>query len=268
MVTATPEAILGGMQPPINLGKASTPTLVIGRPHSLFYLAGVGGAAAAPTPGLTGAALTSYSGQIPFSAITGGLERHLARLQAQSSTSGTLILADRLWHNSGLSLTVATAQTINSVAWPARDNNATINGAGVLVGLEVTAATGAGTPSFSMGYTNPSDTAGKTASGLLAGVASSAIGAFYPLGTASGDNGVKSLQTFTLSATWTSGSASLVAYRELARLEINATAPGAIDALTGGFPRFFDNTVPFLIFVPSATAATNLSGNLVFSDLA
>ncbi len=268
MVNATPQAILNGMLPPINLSKATTPTLVVGRPHSLFYLAGVGGAAVAPTPGLAGAALTSYAGQVPFLNPGGGLECRLARLGINGGFAGTLILADRLWHNSGLVLTSTAAQTINSVAFPARDNNATINGEGVLIGLEVSSPTGAGTPVLSMSYTNPDDTAGRTASGLITGVASSVLGSFYPMGTASGDNGVKSVQSFTLSATWTSGSASLVAYRELARLDYAPGTPNPLDPLTGGFPLLHPNSVPFLIWVPTATNALTLSGSLNFTHLA
>lgn len=266
MAITTLDGVLAGMLPPVTFAKAATPTLVAGRPHSLFYLAGMPGAAAAPTPGLSGAALTSYAGQLPFSNPPSG-NSYLARLQAQATIAGTLILADRLWHNSGLSLTSTTAQTINSVAWPARDANGTSDGEQVMIGLEVTNATGAGTPTFTMSYTNQDGVAGKTGTGILTGVATSAIGAFYPMGLAAGDRGVRSIQTFTLSATWTSGAASLVAYRELARLELTAdNVPAAIDAVTSGFPRLFNDTVPFLIFVPSTTTASNISGQMVITQ--
>ncbi len=51
MAITTLDGLLAGMQYPREFIKAVTPTLVVGRPHSLFYLAGVPGAAAAPTPG-------------------------------------------------------------------------------------------------------------------------------------------------------------------------------------------------------------------------
>ncbi len=266
MAIATLDGVIAGMLPPRSFVKAATPTLVAGRPHSLFYLAGHPGAAVAPTPGLAGAALTSYAGQLPFSNPVSG-NTYLARLQGQATIAGTLILCDRLWHNSGLVMTSTGAQTINSAAFPARDANGSSNGDGVLIGLEVTTATGSGTPTLSMSYTNQSGTAGKTATGILPGVASSAIGAFYPMGLAAGDAGVRSIQTFTLSATWTSGAASLVAYRELARLDLSAAnVSNALDALTGGFPRLYDNTVPFLLFIPSTTTASNISGQMVLTQ--
>jgi hypothetical protein len=267
MAITTLDQLLAGMQPPASIAKAATPTLVAGRPQSLFYLAGAPGAAVAPASGMSGAALTSYGGQIPFPAAVAGKNVYLARFQAQASVAGTLILCDRLWHNSGLNLTATTAQNINSAAWPARDANGAVSGTQVLIGLEVTTATGSGTPVFTMSYTNPAGTAGQTGTGILTGVASSAIGAFYPMGLAAGDTGVQSVQTFTLSATWTSGAASLVAYREIARLEItSANVPAAIDAITSGMPRMYDGSVPFLLFVPSTTTASNISGHVVYSQ--
>lgn len=267
MAITTLDQLLAAMLPPVTFAKAATPTLVAGRPHSLFYLAGMPGAAAAPTPGRSGAALTSYAGQLPDPATVIGKNIYLARLQGQATIAGTLILADRLWHNSGLSLTSTAAQTINSVAWPARDANGTSNGDQVLIGLEVTTATGAGMPKLTMSYTNQAGTAGRTGTNIVATAASSAVGAFYPIGLGAGDTGVRSIQTFTLSATWTSGAASLVAYRELARLELTAAnVPNAIDAITAGLPRLYDDTVPFLIFVPSTTTASNISGQVVFAQ--
>jgi hypothetical protein len=267
MAITTLDQLLAGMQPPASIAKAATPTLVAGRPHSLFYLAGAPGTAVAPTPGIAGAALTSYAGQIPFPAAVAGKNIYLARFQAQATIAGTLILCDRLWHNSGLNLTITTSQTINSVAWPARDANGATNGDQVLIGLEVTTATGASTTTFAMTYTNQAGATGMIGAGILTGSASSAIGAFYPMGLAAGDTGVRSVQSFTLSGTWTSGAASLVAYREIARLEItSANVPAAVDAITSGMPRMYDGSVPFLLFVPSTTTASNISGQVVYSQ--
>ncbi len=266
MAIITLDGALAGMQYPRELVKAATPALVAGRPHSLFYLAGIPGAAVAPTPGLAGAALTTYLGQIPWANPVSG-NSYLARLQAMATIPGSLLLLDRLWHNSGIVITAITAQTINSVAWPARDSTGTTDGKEVYVGCEVSTITGAGTPTLTMVYTNPSDAGSKSATNVVPTVATSAIGAFYPIGLAAGDVGVKSIQTFTLSATWTSGVIHLVAYRVLARLELTAAnTPNAIDALTSGFPRLFDNTVPFLVFVPSTTTASAINGHVIVTQ--
>ena len=266
MAITTLDGALAGMTPPAYFSKAVSGTLVAGRPFSPFYLAGVPGAAAAPTPGLAGAALTSYAGQLPIPAASGNT--HLARFSGVSSAqAGVLLLCDRLWHNSGFTITSTGAQTINSVAWPARDSDGSTNGVGVILGVEISGATGAGTPTITVSYTNSANTAGKTGTNSVATVASSATGTFYPIGLAAGDTGVRSVQTLTLSATWTSGTMHLVAYRVLASLELGAAGlPNAIDALTSGMPRCYDNTVPFLVYIPQTTTTTQLTGTAVFTQ--
>lgn len=266
MAITTLDGALAGMKPPAYFSKAVSGTLVAGRPFSPFYLAGVPGAATAPSPGLAGEALTSYAGQLPIPAASGNT--HLARFSGVSSAqAGVLLLCDRLWHNSGFTITSTSAQTINSAAWPARDSNGSTNGVGVILGVEISGATGAGTPTITVSYTNDANTSGKTGTNSVATVASSAAGTFYPIGLAAGDTGVRSVQTLTLSATWTSGTMHLVAYRVLASLELGAAGlPNAVDALTSGMPRCYNNTVPFLIFIPQTTTTTQLSGTAVFTQ--
>ena len=266
MAITTLDLALAGMKPPGYFSKAVSGTLVAGRPFSPFYLAGVPGAAAAPAPGLGGANLTSYAGQLAIPAASGNT--HLARFSGVSSAqAGMLLLCDRLWHNSGFTITSTGAQTINSAAWPARDMNGSTNSVGVLLGVEISSATGAGTPTITVSYTNDANTSGRTGTNSVATVASSAAGTFYPIGLAAGDTGVRSVQTLTLSATWTSGTMHLVAYRVLATLELAAAGiPNAVDALTSGMPRCYDTTVPFLIYIPQTTTTTQLSGSAVFTQ--
>lgn len=266
MSITTLDGALAGMQYPREFIKSITPILVAGRSHSLFYLAGIPGAAVAPTPGISGAALTTYSGQIPFTNPVPG-NTYLARLQGQATIPGSILLCDRLWHNSGINVTLTSAQTINSVAFPARDADGTINGNQIFVGVEVSTITGAGTPTITVGYTNSDGTAGRSGTNIIATLANSAIGVFYPIGLQAGDKGVRSVETFTLSATWTSGTIHLVAYRILARLELTtANVPNAIDSLTSGFVRLYDDSVPFLIFIPSTTTASNISGHIIWTQ--
>ena len=130
--------------------------------------------------------------------------------------------------------------------------------------VEVSAATGAGTPTITISYTNQAGTASRTGTNIIATVASSAIGATYFIGLQAGDTGVQSVQSLTLSATWTSGTINLVAYRILAQLELpGAFIPNAIDFLTGGGPRLYNGVVPWLVFMPNTTTATNLTGSYV-----
>lgn len=266
MAITTVAGAVSGMQYTVEFVKVATGTMVAGRPFSTFYLGGRPPAATAPTPGLSGAALTSYTNSLLFTNPTSG-NTYVGRLQASAPQGGTLLLCDRLWHNSGFTITSTSAQTVNSVAWPARDMNGSTNGEGVYIGVEVSVATSTGTPTLTMSYTNSAGTAGQTGTNIVATVATSAIGTFYPLGLAAGDTGVRSVQTFTLSATWTSGTIHLVAYRVLARVEITtANIPNAVDALTSGFARVYDNTVPFLIFIPQTTTRSNIAGHVIWTQ--
>lgn len=267
MAVTTLDLALAGMKVPTYYAKAASGTLVAGRPFSPFYTAGIPGAATAPAPGLTGAALTSYAGQIPIPAASGNT--HLARFSGVSSAQGgMLLLCDRLWHNSGIVVTTTGAQTINSVAFPARDVAGSTNGDGVYVGLEVVTATGAGASVISLSsYTNQAGTAGRSGTALQAYAATSAVGTFYQFGLQAGDTGVRSIQSYTSTVSMTSGSVSLVAYRILATLELTAAGlPNAIDSLTGGLPRLYDNSVPFLLFIPQTTTTTAVTGSVVYTQ--
>jgi hypothetical protein len=268
MAITTMDGVLAGCKPPQLFYKALSGTLVGGRPFTPFYSAGIPGPAVAPTPGIAGEALTYYAGQIPFTNPSGGQKSYLARFAGMNSAQyGTLLLCDRLWHNSGLSVTTTSAQTVNSVAFPARDNNASTNGEGVMIALEITTATGSGAATPSISYTNSDGVAGKTASLAVAYGASSTVGSFYPFALAAGDKGVRSIQSYTSNVSMTSGAISLVAYRVIATLPMGYfNIAAALDALTGGMPEMFDNTVPFLVFIPSSTSSTYFAGQMIVTQ--
>ena len=268
MAITTLDGALAGMQPPVRFGKGLTGVMVAGRPFSPFYLNGTPGAAVAPTPGIGGAALTSYAGQLPFTNPTGGDSTYISRFIGQCTQPGTLILADRLWQNSSITITSTGLQTFTAaVQIPARDANGTNAGEGVYMGVEVSTVTGAGVPTLTLGYTNQAGTSSRTGVNTVATVAASAVGTFYPIGLQAGDTGVRTPNSITLSASWTSGTIHVVCYRELARLELTqGNVSNAIDCLTGGFTNLYDNTVPFLIFIPSTTTTSNISGNLVYTQ--
>jgi hypothetical protein len=260
----TIDGVIAGMIAPedfIKVGAATT----VGRWYSPFYVAGRPGAATAPSPGIGGAALTTYAGQIPFTNPGSG-NSYLARFSGNANVQGTLILADRLWHNSGINVTLTTSQTITSATWPARDSACSTNGANVMIGVEVSTVMGAGTPTWTMTYTN---SAGTTARSTVtaAQATTMAVGSFIPMQLAAGDTGVRQVETWTQSATMTSGVYHLVAYRILARVPVTiANVDSAVDALTSGFPRMCDNTVPFLLWLPATTTTPTLVGQMVVTQ--
>ena len=267
MTITSLDGVIAGMRPPEDFLKVGATMEAIGVHHSYAYTSGRPGAAVAPTPGLAGAALTSYNGQIPFVNPALG-NTYLARLAVCPSLAGCLILYDRLWHNSGIVVTTLTAQTINSVAWPARDRDGTVNGENVRVGIEVSTATtnAAAITNTTMSYTNQAGTAGRTAT-IASFPATAVAGTFVPFQLQAGDTGVRSIQTITLGTSYGGGAIHLVAYRTLGRVEISVANTGnAIDSITGGFVRMYDNTVPFLLWLPTATTAVTVNGQLIYTQ--
>ncbi len=264
MAITTLDGALAGLQPPNTLLKTGAAT-VAARWYSPFYVAGRPGAAVAPTPGIAGAALTSYAGQFPFSNPVSG-NSHLARFSAACNTPGRLRICDRLWHNSGINVTLNTSQTVNSVAFPARDRLGTTNGEDVLIGAEVSTVMGAGTPTWTMGYTNSAGTAGRSIV-TPAQSATMAVGSFIDIPLAAGDLGVRSIQTWQQSATMTSGVYHLVAYRVLCEIDLpQANIGQVLDMMGTGFTRLYDNTVPFFLWLPTTTTAPTLSGGVTLSQ--
>lgn len=267
MAITTVAGAVSGMTYAIQYVKPASGTIVVGRPHSLFYLGGYPAAAAAPSPGIGGAVLTSYTNQIPFTNPTSG-NTYLARFSGMANQTGTLMLCDRLWHNSGIDETSTAEQTFTSSAQiPARDMNGTNSGHGVLAAVEVSTATGAGTPVITFKYTDQDGNPDVTATEIVTTVASSVAGSFYPIALASGDTGVQLAQSIQYNATWTQGETHLVLYRVLSRLEIKvANTPFANDALTCGFVRAYDNTVPFLVWIPTNNNSTGFSGEIIWTQ--
>ena len=177
------------------------------------------------------------------------------------TSAGTLVLADRLWHNGGFTITSTAAQTVTSATFPARDANGSTNGEGVLLGLEISAAAGAAAPTITVSYTNQDGTSGRTGTNSVATANSPSAGAFFPIGLQAGDRGVRSVQSLTLSASWVSGTMNLVAYRPLAFVDATSTCVvGIVDPVTGGLPRLYNGVVPYIYYISTAAATPTLGG--------
>lgn len=270
MAITTLDQVIAGAKSPIYFAKAGTGTVVVGRMVSLWGVAGI------PGPGsyngtLNGVNLDSTSaqvaGQLRYNNASPGSNNYLARFQASTTNAGTLFLCDRLWHNGGITITSTAAQNITQPTLPARDADGATAGSGVLIGVEVSALTGVGTPTITISYTNSAGVAGRTATNIVATVASASANTFYQMGLQAGDEGVRSVQSITLSATWTSGTINLVAYRVMAALDLGVgNAPNAIDALTAGFPEQYDGTVPYMMYLPGNTTSTFTQGSLVWTQ--
>lgn len=266
MAITTLDGIIAGMQPPVEILKVGGTMEAIGVLHSHFYSNGMPGPAVAPSPGVAGEALTTYAGQLPFSNPVSG-NSYLARFAVNSTLISGFYVADRLWHNSGLVMTTTAEQLVGSVAFPARDRVGSANGAGVMVGIEVSTASGnsGAVTTISMRYMNQ-DNVEKTAT-IPSFPATAAIGTFVPFLLAAGDTGVRSIAGITLGTSLVSGAIHLVAYRILTGTDVMVANVGnAVDALQAGFVRLYDNTVPFILQNPSAPTATTVRGQFIVTQ--
>lgn len=261
MAITTLDGIIAGQINPERFLKVGGTMEAAGVMHSLFYTTGMPGAATAPSPGINGAALTTYAGQIPFTNPVSG-NTYLTSLEASATVAGTLLLCDRLWHNSAIAIATVGAQAITSPTWPARDNDGATAGRGVLVGIEASAATtnAGAVANTTLNYTNSTATGGAR-TGTLTWPATAAAGTFVPFALAAGDLGVQSIQGVTLGTSYVTGTVHLVAYRVLGAIGVSvANALTTNDVFALGRPRMYDNTVPFLLWLPSATTAATIQG--------
>lgn len=265
MAISTFDGASAGARLLLDYAKAISPTLVAGRTHSTWPLAGIPGA---------GSFNGTLNGVTLDSTVAGCLHRtnpasgnaYLFGMAGQALAAGRLLLCDRLWHNGGYTITSTAAQNSTTPTWPARcptsaiDDTPSTNGWGVRLALEVSAATGAGTPTITCIYTNEAGTASRTGTNIVGTVATSAIGAVYPIGWQAGDKGVRGLASTTLSATWTSGTMNMFAYRTIASAIVSNT--GEVNWISRGAARIYDGSCLFFMFVPTATTATHIQGEI------
>lgn len=267
MAITTLAGVAAGQRPPVEF-LFEAPGTTVGMLGSLQYAVGRPGKSVTPTPGMAGEALTS-GGRFGFQNPTSGnsyLTRFAAAATGGGPTVGSVWLVDRLWQNSGIVVTTTTAQTINSVAWPARDRNGSTNGDGVIVALEIRTTTGAAAAQTStLEYTNQAGTSGRVGSFNTAFyVPASGVGGFIPFSLQTGDTGVRSVQSITLNTSLISGNVHLVAYRLLAMVHLKRNGLLANDdALHCGMVRLYDNTVPMLLYNGTAT---NIHGYFAYSQ--
>lgn len=269
MPITTLDGAIAGMQPPQPIMKVGVTMAAVAaqRAYTPWYATGIPGASGVNATGTGGAAVTPASGADAGGRIlrtnpAGGVNAHLARLAVNATSAGTLWLIDRLWHNSALSVTSTTAQAISPAALPARDNAGTTNGAGVMAAIEWSSAGGAGTPTVTLTYTDQDGNTNQT--GTFTGVASPPAGTFEIFTLAAGDTGVRAPTSFIQTATRTSGAMHLVLFRVIAQVEVTSANIGnAIDALTSGLPRIYNDSVLQLVWFPTATTATTITGQYI-----
>jgi hypothetical protein len=244
--------------------KVGTAVEAAGQWYSWAKDSGNPGAWAPGTPGLAGRAtdgtLTADNGCLLIRNPASGAN-YLTALEGVASVACRPNLFDVLWVNSGAVVTTTTAQTVNSVAFPARDIGGTANGEGCWVGILVaTATTNAGAiTNTTLSYTNSSGTAGRTAT-VASYPATAVIGTVVWFLLAAGDTGVQSIQSVTLGTSYGGGAISLILARPLATFAVPVANIGAptVPAKNPGV-RLYDGTCALPIGLMTATTATTLT---------
>lgn len=265
---STLDQIIAGVQPPTYFAKPQTS---VPNAHLLSYWAVSG----IPGPGtfnttLAGGTYSSsgglVTGMLPRSDPPTGVNAYINRLSCgltPFNNQGAIYICDRLWDNGGINVGITTSQTVNSPTWPARDANGATAGASIMMGLEVqVATTGTVAPTLSISYTNSFGTSGRTASTVDSGlIVASPVATFYRIAWHSGDAGVQSIQSLTFGGTvWTGGTVNLVAYRIITMLPCQLSiGSSSQDCVTGGLPRVYNGTVPFILIVAGGSS-TGLTG--------
>lgn len=258
--------VVAGMQPPVNYYKAGPAAKAAGAFVSFWRSAGFPGSAGAVTGGTAGTTLTaSVTGQIPFKNPVSG-NSYLARFTYTGTQVGAPILCDRLWEGGGISPSTTATQPISPTALPPRDMNGASVGSGVMLAIEYGVAAGnAATNAGVIYYTNTLGSTNRVAS--WTGIASALIMQFVPCTLQAGDTGVSSITGIVLQVSNTGASMNLVLYRPLAHLQQTLANSGtAVDAVTGGFVRMYDGTVPFIIQQCAATTAPTIAGQVIVTQ--
>lgn len=250
--------------------KVGTASEAVGQWYSYAKDSGNPGAWAPGSPGLAGRATdgtaAADAGCLPYLNAASGAN-YLTDFRIVSSVAHSYWLFDALWVNSGIVVTTTTAQTINSVAFGARDLNGTANGEGVWVGILVTTATtnaGAIT-NTTLSYTNQAGTAGRTAT-IASFPATAVVGTVVWFQLAAGDTGVRSIQSITLGTSYGGGAVSLIAAVPVAmapNLIANVGGVGQIGMGTRTADtgiKLYNGTCLLVFAVTSATTATNIAG--------
>lgn len=242
-----------------------------GQIMTTWLMAGCPGAGSVPASGMAGAVCDDNTpGAIQLWTPTGTLYLNGGAAGVQSGTSrgGMALIVDRLWEQSGIVVTTTTAQTINSVALPARDEDMATDGDGVYMALDVSTVTGnaGAVTNMTASYTNSVGTAGRTARVASFPITATAgTSAIFALDD--GDQGVRSIQSITLGTSLVSGVVNLKMFRILGVLGVDnwGVGGGPLGGLSMGLPKLGGPSTQSCIevmIVPATAAIGTVFGQL------
>lgn len=157
----------------------------------------------------------TLSGAYPFTNPGSG-NSYLARMTVMSSTTGTLVLYDRVWHGGSYSFANGTISSSTTTAVTRPDST----GANLELWAEINTVMSATACTLTVTYTNQAGTTGQSATCTLS--ASTPTQRMQPFALASGDTGIRQITNIAGSAAPT-GSFNLVILRRIAEVGIANT---------------------------------------------
>lgn len=204
-------------------------------------------------------------GALPFYNAAVSEETKLANISLFCDITTYFILIDRLWecsvNSSGsvFDITSSATQTVNSITWPARDNNESTNGEGVYLAIVSNGGWSSGLVDLVANYTNSSGVSNRVGTTVftLGGNPPNRQIVYISLDT--GDTGVRSLQSFNLSfgsPVPTTGTFHLIAFRPISiHIQLNSYIPVAENFGKCPLPKLYNDSCLTLITQPQSSTA-------------
>ena len=262
----TVDQAISNAQPPVWFAKAGTAPKAANIWVDLWGCGGGMPSVGAFNSSLNGAVLTNVTqGGLRYTNAVSA--SYLLKLAASSSQTGTLMLYDRIWQNGGIGITTTTAQSITTPTIP-RDIANSNNGAGLIVGMEMSATSTNGTvTNTTLAYTGDD---GNTGTATIASyIASATANTFVPFAydATKNHNGIRAISSLTLGTTYTTGTANLAIIRPIAI--VNVTTAGLVysaDLATSGFPQIFSGSVLGMMWMSPNTTAPSIDGLMVITQ--
>lgn len=246
----------------LKLSQALTP----GRSFSLWKLSGNPGAGATPPSGNGEVPTKASPGALVWANPTGGAKTYLDSMAMAAGRGMHIVtLYDRLWHNSGFSGSVTTAQTISTPPTLTRPDAL---GTGAQLWAEIYSQPGTTAATFTATYTNQSGTGGRTATATCPGGVV-AVGTMLPFLLQDGDTGVRTVNQVQLSAsTGGAGNFGLVIARDIQDISVGMDGIGDfIDFFQGGGPQVHDSACLALrIQIANTGTMGDLIGSIVLTQ--
>lgn len=189
--------------------------------------------------------------------------------ESQQTAVGSLLVADRLSHQGGLSGTTTGEQTTN-LATAALTRYT--SGVGVSAAIEVYTAVGSTATTVSARYTNSGGTGSRATPTVPFGsTGQSLAGRFIPLPLQAGDVGVRSVEGVTLAAsTLTAGNFGVTLYKPLMLLPFSLAgfdvSHDAFLTLAGQAEEILDDACLFVVAMHQQVNALTMLGRFTFAE--